>query len=74
VESIEEYVLVSQDRPRVETFTRQKGGTWLFDAAADLAATVRLHVLGIDLPLAEIYAGVEFPPAEPPPELPPHKP
>ncbi len=66
VESFREYVLVSQDQARVETFHRQADGTWAFNAFTGLDATVRLRSLGdLDLPLAEVYAGVEFPPVEP---------
>lgn len=67
IASFREYVLVSQDQARVETFYRQADGTWTFDVFTGREATVRLRSLeNIDLPLAEVYAGVEFPPAEPP--------
>jgi Uma2 family endonuclease len=62
--SFREYVLVSQDVPRVETFLRQPDGTWAFDVAAGLQTSVRLRSLNTEVPLAEVYAGVEFP-AEP---------
>lgn len=66
IESFREYVLVSQDQARIETFYRQADGTWGFDVFTGLDAIVRLRSLGdLDLPLSEVYAGVEFPPAEP---------
>ena len=63
LESFEEYVLVSQDRPRVETYYRQADGTWLFAPSVGLEATVKFRSLGIELGLAGIYADVEFPAA-----------
>lgn len=60
IESFREYVLVSQDTPRVEAFFRRDDGTWTFDVAAGVEAVARLRSLDIDLPLGEVYAGVEF--------------
>jgi Uma2 family endonuclease len=67
LDSLEEYVLIGQTSPSIETYFRQPDGTWLFSAANDPAARIRLRSLQIELSLAEVYAGVEFPPtAEPP--------
>jgi Uma2 family endonuclease len=72
LDSLQEYLLVTQDRFSVEVFARQGdrsgaagGDAWLLSAATEREAEVRLASLGITVPLAEIYAGVEFPP-EPP--------
>jgi Uma2 family endonuclease len=62
IETLEEYVLVYQDRPRVESYFRQNGGTWLFSAAVGIDVSVELRSLKIQIPLAEIYAGVTFGP------------
>jgi Uma2 family endonuclease len=62
IDVLREYVLVSQRTPRVEAFLRQDDGTWRFSVADGLAAVVRLASIGLDVPLTEIYAGVEFPP------------
>ena len=61
IESLREYVLVSSDKPLVETFLRQADGTWIYQAAAGPEATASLKSLGVQLPLAEAYAGAEFP-------------
>jgi Uma2 family endonuclease len=66
IDSLAEYVLVSQNVPLVETFFRQPDGTWLFSAFSDLTSSVRLSSIEISLPMSEIYADVEFPP--PPPD------
>lgn len=65
IPSFEQYVLVAQDQPYVLTFTRQPGGGWLMLPYVGLDAVVPLSSLGVDLPLAEVYAGVTFPPAAP---------
>lgn len=64
LESLEEYVMVAQDEPRVEALFRQPDGTWLLTVTTGREAVARLRSLKIELPLAEVYAGVDFPPAE----------
>ena len=64
-ESFQEYVLVSQFEPRVEALFRHPDGQWRMRFATGLDQTIRLDSVGIDLPLAEVFAGVTFPPAEP---------
>ena len=61
LDSLEEYVLVSQGTARVETYFRQEHGTWLLTPFSGLEAVARLRCLEIDLPLGEVYAGVEWP-------------
>jgi Uma2 family endonuclease len=61
IPSLVEYVLVSQTDPRVETFFRHDDGGWSFGPFAGLNSTVKLMSLGIELSLADVYAGVEFP-------------
>ena len=60
LDSLQEYVLVAQNTPRVERFTRQPDGQWLFAAATDLEDSIRLFSVGCDLPLAEVYDGITF--------------
>ena len=64
VESLREYVLVSQDRPLVEHYARQDDGHWLLTVANGLEATVELPTVDCRLRLADVYAKVEFPPEE----------
>ncbi len=63
LESLQEYVLVSQKRMRVEHFVRD-GAEWRLSELRDPQALLRLASIGCEVPLAEIYRGVEFPPAE----------
>ena len=58
--SLREYVLVSQDTPRVERFTRQVDGQWLYQSVSGLDGEIRLASLEIALPLAEVYERVHW--------------
>jgi Uma2 family endonuclease len=64
IESLRAYVLVSQTKAHVEIFERQGDGPWVLGEANGLDAVLKLPAIDIELPLAEIYAGVEFPPPE----------
>lgn len=56
--SLKQYVLIAQDRARVECFTRQADGLWLLHHADGLEAEIRLESVGVALRLAEIYRHV----------------
>lgn len=60
IESFREYVLVSQDEPVVTVFLRRDNGDWRISHHRGLDAIARLDSIDVDLPLAEVYAGVEF--------------
>ncbi len=60
IESFEEYILVSQRRPLIESFHRQADGAWSIQSWEGLDAVARIRCVEIDLPLAEVYAGVTF--------------
>lgn len=64
--SVEEFLVLAQDRVSVERYRRQTAGdpgSWLLTAVSDPAGSVDFESLGIAVPVAEIYASVEFPPA-----------
>ncbi len=62
IEPLEEYVLVSQDEPLVETYHRQPDGTWTYTKLDSLDATLTLRSVNCALPLQTVYSKVEFPP------------
>lgn len=64
LDSLEEYLLVSQDVARVEIYHRQAEGSWLLNSVDDVQARVRLRSLGLELAMSEIYSGVAFPAQE----------
>ena len=61
LESLREYVLVAQDRPRVEHYLRQDGHVWLYTDLSGLDNSVSFASIGCSVPLAEIYDKVVFP-------------
>lgn len=60
LESLQEYVLVSQDKPVVEKYARRNGDEWGYSARIGLNSSVRFDSIGITLTLQEIYDLVEF--------------
>jgi Uma2 family endonuclease len=64
VPSLREYILVSQDRAHVDRFSLNEQDQWVLDDATGLDAVIELTTICCSLPLAEVYAKVEFPPAE----------
>ena len=58
--SLSDYLLVAQDKARIEYYVRQSDGKWLFSTYSDLQETVQLGSVESSLPLIEIYDKVEF--------------
>ena len=64
VDSLAEYMLVSQGQPRVEHYRRMDSGQWLLTVTQERGA-ITLPALGVDLSLDEVYLNIELlPPAE----------
>jgi Uma2 family endonuclease len=61
IPSLQQYVLVSQDRPLIEVFTRQSDGLWRYQPFVGLEITATFSALEASLPLAELYRDVTFP-------------
>jgi Uma2 family endonuclease len=60
IESMREYVLISQREPLVETFARQDDGAWRIATYRGLEAAAKFTSLQIDVPLAELYVDIGF--------------
>jgi Uma2 family endonuclease len=60
LESLREYLLVSQDEPKLEQFSRNDDGTWTLSVFDKMNEEVVLASLGITLSVAEIYDKVDF--------------
>lgn len=65
--SLQVYLLVAQDAPRIECYTRQENG-WLYTVTEGLEATLPLDTISVTLRLADVYARVTFPPPQAEPE------
>jgi Uma2 family endonuclease len=59
--TLTDYLLVRQNRPLVEHYTRQTDGTWVLRRTAELDAVVNIPSVGVSLRLADVYDRVEFP-------------
>src|SRR5258708_5016376 len=59
IASLMEYVLVSQDRPRVEQFLRQPDGRWLYSETS-AEGSIKLTSIDCELSLTDIYEKVQF--------------
>jgi Uma2 family endonuclease len=59
--SLQEYVLIAQDRPRVERYMRQGDGQWLLTVTIGLESVLSLPSIECVLALAEVYRKVTFP-------------
>lgn len=63
IESLREYALVAQDRPRVELHRREADGTWTVVLLQRLEDVLTLRSVAGELPLATLYRGAH--PAHP---------
>lgn len=59
IPSFREYLLVAQHRPHATHYLRQDDGTWDYEEANDLTASIHLPTIGCTLSLVDLYAGVE---------------
>jgi len=58
IPSLKEYVLVSQNKPKVETYFRQKENVWTYTVVEGLDKTVKFQSLEYEIALKEIYLSV----------------
>ena len=60
IDSVREYVLVTQDRPAIEKYIRHGDGFWMLSDATGLDATITLESIDCTLKLADVYDKVKF--------------
>jgi len=58
--SLREYVLVRQDRMRIERLVRQPDETWITTTFEDPDGSFSLATVAVTIPLADVYRDVEF--------------
>lgn len=66
IPSLRYYLMITQESYRVEVYSREQGGRWVYEAHDDFDRPIALPALGIELTLGEIYEGVEPAAPEPP--------
>lgn len=60
IAALQDYVLVAQDRPRVEHFSRQADGTWLRAEVNGLGGVLVLPSIDCRITLREVYERIVF--------------
>lgn len=60
IATLQDYVLVAQDRPRVEHFSRQADGTWLRSEVSGLTGVLHLPAIDCRIALQDIYERIAF--------------
>jgi Uma2 family endonuclease len=58
IESLTEYLLITQDRYRVEQYVRQSNREWRYSEYHSADDVVNVSVIGCQLPLKDVYAKV----------------
>lgn len=61
IETLQDYLLISQDKPHIEGFARQGDGKWILTEAIGLTSTFALPSIACTLALADVYEHVTFP-------------
>ncbi|MCW3051145.1 MAG: hypothetical protein JWN14_315 [Chthonomonadales bacterium] len=61
ISTLTDYVLIAQDRIRVERYQRQTDGSWRYTCHEGSEETIHFASLECELRLADIYDKVEFP-------------
>jgi Uma2 family endonuclease len=58
-QSLQEYVLVQVDRPKVEVFRRNENNQWVL-SEYDLADRLLLESIGVEVAISDLYRQVQF--------------
>jgi Uma2 family endonuclease len=61
IPSLKEYILIAQDEAVCERFVRQPDDSWLLVSFVGLDASLKFASIPVEIPLADIYAGVVLP-------------
>lgn len=60
LDSVQDYMLVSVDEPKVELFSRHEAGKWWYSSVKGLDASIELASIACTLALADMYEQVSF--------------
>jgi len=58
--TLTDYVLVSQDRPQIEHYHREKGGKWTYQIHEGMNAVVKIASIKCQLRAPEVYKRIRF--------------
>ena len=60
IESLQEYILVSQDEAWIEKYVKHDDGFWLLSEAVGLDSSIEFSSIECEIALSEVYDKVEF--------------
>lgn len=60
IETLQEYIVVAQDRTHIEQYIRQADHRWLLVDFFTVDQIVRIEAIECDLPLADVYEYISF--------------
>lgn len=60
LDSVQEYLLISQDEAKIEVFSRHETGKWLYTSVKGLDTTLELPSISCTLALADVYEQVSL--------------
>lgn len=60
IESLREYVLVSQDEARIEKYVKQGDGFWILSEAVGLKSEIEFSTIECRVALSEVYDKIDF--------------
>jgi Uma2 family endonuclease len=60
IESLQEYILVTQDEARIEKYVKHGDGFWLLSEAVGLDSSIEFSSIECEIALSEVYDKIEF--------------
>ncbi|MFM9905212.1 MAG: Uma2 family endonuclease [Pyrinomonadaceae bacterium] len=60
IDTLHEYVLISQDQPRIEKYNKKGDGFWVLSETSGIDSELQLESIGVAVPLSRIYRKVRF--------------
>lgn len=60
VESLQEYVLISQEKAVIEQYRRRDDGNWTYQATTGIESSVNFNSVELEVELGDIYELVDF--------------
>jgi len=60
IKTLKEYILIEQDVPVIEVYTRNEGDLWHIKRVSGIENSLTLQSLDIEIPLKDIYRNVDF--------------
>lgn len=60
IESLRDYVMISQDEPQIQHYAKQPDGRWMLSTTSCLDNSIRIVSIECDVVLSEVYDRIEF--------------